>query len=247
MVTKSQVKFIKSLQEKKYRKLEQCFLVEGEKSVLELLSSDFTIRFVVGTVEFFRKYASLLVHVEKFEAKEGELSSWGEFKTNYSALAVAEMKHFEISDFTATGLHVVLDDIQDPGNLGTIIRTADWYGINSIVASKETVDFYNPKVIAASKGSFCRVKVFYTELHSFLQDYYLHIPIYGASLQGENANQVKFEKPSLLLIGNEAHGINDALMRFVSMPVFIPRFGQAESLNAAIATAILLDRIMRFD
>jgi TrmH family RNA methyltransferase len=245
MVTKSQVKFIKSLQEKKYRKLEKCFLVEGEKSVLEVLSSSFTIRFVIGTADFFNKYASMLTHVEKYEAKEAELASLGEFKSNNAALAVVNIQEYDIADFKPGGVNVVLDDIQDPGNLGTIIRTADWYGVESIIASKETVDFYNNKVIAATKGSFSRVKVYYTDLHNFLKDYNGKLPVYGASLQGENAHTVNFEKPSLLIIGNEAHGINKSLMAWVTKPVFIPRFGKAESLNAAIATAILLDGFSR--
>ncbi|MCU0384356.1 MAG: RNA methyltransferase [Cyclobacteriaceae bacterium] len=245
MVTKSQVKFIKSLQEKKYRKLEQCFLVEGEKSVLEVLSSSFVVRFVIGTADFLNKYASLLTLVEKYEAKETALASLGEFKSNNAALAVVEIQEFAIKDFEPSGLHLVLDDIQDPGNLGTIIRTADWYGVASIVASKETVDFYNSKVIAATKGSFSRVKVYYTDLYNFLKDYSGKLPVYGASLHGENAHAVRFEKPSLLIIGNEAHGINKSLMEWVTKPVFIPRFGKAESLNAAIATAILLDGFSR--
>lgn len=245
MITKSQVKFIKSLQEKKYRKLEQCFLVEGEKSVVEVLGSSFIVRFVIGTTEFLVKHALLLTNIEKYEANETELAGLGEYKSNNSAVAVVETQQFNIQDFKPSGVHVVLDDIQDPGNLGTIIRTADWYGVQSIIASTDTVDFYNPKVVAATKGSFSRVKVYYTDLQVFLNKYRGQIPVYGASLQGENAHTIVYEKPSFLIIGNEAHGINKTLMDNVTRPVFIPRFGNAESLNAAIATAILLDSFSR--
>jgi TrmH family RNA methyltransferase len=136
-----------------------------------------------------------------------------------------------------------LDDIRDPGNLGTIIRTADWYGIKHILASEETVDFYNPKVINSTKGSFTRVQVHYTDLNAILAAN--ELPVFGAFLTGENVHQAKFPKAGLLVIGNESNGISPSLSTKITHPVTIPKFGQAESLNAAIATAILLDNIRR--
>jgi TrmH family RNA methyltransferase len=138
---------------------------------------------------------------------------------------------------------LVLDDLRDPGNLGTIIRTADWYGIRNIIASEETADFYNPKTISATMGSFCRVNVFYTGLEGFLSKNKL--PLFGAFMEGSDAHRVDFGTSGLLVIGNESNGISQAIGRFVQQRITIPRVGGAESLNAAIATGILLDNIFR--
>jgi TrmH family RNA methyltransferase len=136
-----------------------------------------------------------------------------------------------------------LDDIRDPGNLGTIIRTADWYGIGKVVASPETADFYNPKVISATMGSFTRTEIYYTELTDFLSK--AKHPVYGAYLEGQNVHEVEFQPAGLILIGSESHGIAPGLRKFVSTEVTIPRFGKAESLNAAIATAVICDNLRR--
>jgi TrmH family RNA methyltransferase len=138
---------------------------------------------------------------------------------------------------------LVLDDIRDPGNLGTIIRTADWFGIHKIIASEETADFYNPKVIHATMGSFCRVLVYYTALPHYLND--TQLPVYGAFLDGVDVHQLKFPNAGLVVIGNEAQGISKEVERSVSHRITIPKKGGAESLNASIATAIILDTIFR--
>ncbi|MFM7487408.1 MAG: RNA methyltransferase, partial [Cytophagales bacterium] len=138
---------------------------------------------------------------------------------------------------------LVLDDIRDPGNLGTIIRTADWYGIKKIIASEETADFYNPKVIHATMGSFCRVQIFYTSLLQYLSD--ASQPVYGAFLDGDNVHDIDFSKSGLLVIGNEAQGISKVVENKVTQRITIPKRGGAESLNASVATAILLDNVFR--
>jgi len=236
MLSKAKIKFIKSLQIKKYRKQEQCFIVEGAKSVRELLDSDFNIVTLLGTARFFAD-TSFNENVEVIEVSEKELEGLGEFRSNDAALAVARIKENTIPKVNADDFALVLDDIRDPGNLGTIIRTADWFGINKIVASEETADFYNPKVISATMGSFTRVVVGYTNLTSYLST--CGMPVFGTYLDGTDIREVDFGKGGLIIIGNEAKGIARELETFVSQKVTIPRFGYAESLNAGIATGIL--------
>jgi RNA methyltransferase, TrmH family len=242
MLSKATIKYIKSLQVKKYRKQEQCFVVEGAKTVNELLVSDFEVVKLVATPSFL---ASLKrkVSAELIEASEKELGSLGEFQSNNAALAVARTKVNKPLHLTPSEFAIVLDDIRDPGNLGTIIRTADWYGIRNIIASEETADFYNSKVISSTMGSFTRVSIYYTDLQSYLQGTINRV--YGAYLDGKNVHETKFDKGGLILIGNESHGISASLERFVTDRITIPRFGQAESLNAAIATAIICDNVAR--
>jgi TrmH family RNA methyltransferase len=243
MLTKSTIKFIKSLQEKKYRKQEQCFIVEGAKSVLEVLVSDFETRMILGTEAFIQDLPTIKDSTELYVVKPDLLSTLGDFKTNDAALAVVKMKNWNTIEIAQDNFTLVLDDIRDPGNLGTIIRTADWYGITQILASEETVDFYNTKVINATKGSFTRVNVHYTDLNEVLEANLL--PVYGAFLDGKDVHQTSFPKAGLLIIGNESNGISKELSQKVTHPVTIPKLGLAESLNAAIATAILLDNIKR--
>jgi RNA methyltransferase, TrmH family len=241
MLTKAKIKFIKSLQVKKYRKQEQCFLVQGAKSVQELLTSDFEILFLAATPEYLETFPN--IKTEVIETSEKELSALSEFQTNESVLAVAKMRPNEPIQLQQGAFALVLDDIRDPGNLGTILRTGDWYGINTVIASAETADFYNPKVISASMGSFIRTNIFYTDLTTELSSYKGRV--FGAYLDGNNVHEEKFEGGGLILIGNEARGIAAELQRFVTDRITIPRYGHAESLNAAIATAIICDNIRR--
>lgn len=244
MISKAKTKFIKSLQVKKYRVEEQCFVVEGAKSVLELLRSDFEVLTVVATQDFIlNRKDKIGKSVEVIEVSEKELSGLGSFQSNETAVAVARTKVNQASKLQPNEYALVLDDIRDPGNLGTIIRIADWYGIRNIVASEQSADFYNAKVISASMGSFCRVNVFYTSLTAYLME--SKATLYGAFLQGNNVHQVKFEPGGLIVIGNEAHGISPSVEHFIHHRISIPRFGEAESLNAAVATAILLDNLRR--
>ncbi len=244
MISKAKVKFIKSLQLKKYRNEEQSFVVEGAKSVAELLRSDFEVQWLAGTAVFLAAHQQLLAkrNIEVAETSASHLSLIGTLQTNDGAVAIASMRsNLPISVNDEYGL--VLDDIRDPGNLGTIIRTADWYGIRKIIASEETTDFYSPKVIQATMGSFCRVHVFYTSLQQYLSKTVL--PVYGAFLEGADVHHFKFSQSGLLVIGNEAQGISKSVEQKVTQKITIPRRGGAESLNASVATAIILDNIFR--
>ena len=269
MFTKNQAKLIKSLREKKNRVELGLFLVEGEKSVSELLNSNFEIVFLLTTTEFFDKYGEKIREKAKtYEiVNQFELEKVGTFETNDSALAVVKQKEnktftIEKNDSSQTclrsqvksqfdlpaqaggaGIVLALDEIKDPGNLGTIIRIADWYGIKNIVASKETVDFYNPKVITATKGSFTRVNIFYTDLKDFLSAQKL--PILGAFLNGENVHETKFSSNGIIVMGNESNGISKNIEKLITKKITIPSYGKAESLNVAIATAIILDNWKR--
>ncbi|HYC85879.1 MAG TPA: RNA methyltransferase [Chryseosolibacter sp.] len=242
MLSKANSKFIKSLQVKKYRKQEQCFTVEGAKSVQELLASDFEVISLFGTERFLRA-SQVGAGVEVVEVTENELAAVGEYKSNNAALAIARMKPNTPVRVMAAEFALVLDDINDPGNLGTIIRTADWFGIRSIVASPDTADFYNPKVIHATMGSFTRVRVFYTPLESYLSA--CTTRIFGAFLDGADVHQADFGKEGFIVIGSEAHGISAPVAALVTDRVTIPRYGYAESLNAGIATAVICDNLRR--
>lgn len=242
MLSKSNAKFIKSLQLKKYRKEAQSFLVEGKKSVIELLKSSFTVTHLLATPQFLKECDQMLPR-NVVETSEQELGKLGMLQSNNSALAVAKMKPNKFLEFNKTEFGLVLADIRDPGNLGTIMRIADWYGLYKIIASAETVDFYNPKVIQASMGSFCRVQLYYTDLNSFLDTY--PYPVFGTFTSGENIYDVTFGRCGLILIGNESSGIPKVLHPHVNCRISIPRHGQAESLNAAVATGIICDNLRR--
>jgi TrmH family RNA methyltransferase len=240
-ISQRQKKLITSLQVKKYRKQEQCFLVEGAKSVAELLASDFEVVMVAGTAEFFDRQP--VRRGEVVAVSEAELEGLGEFQSNNAALAVARMKPNDPLEVTADEFALVLDDVRDPGNLGTIIRTADWFGIDKVIASEETADCYSPKVITATMGSFTRTRVYYTRLEEYLSK--TRARVFGAYLDGTSIHKVNFGKGGLVLIGNESRGISAQLEALVTDKVTIPRYGRAESLNAAIATAIFCDNLRR--
>ncbi len=244
MISKAKSRFIKDLQVKKYRQAEQCFIVQGAKAVNETLLSDYKIHTLVGTKEFLARGAASHSHVKEiFEVSEKELTSIGSVEANSSALAVVQMKVPRKPVLNNNDFALVLDDIRDPGNLGTMMRTAEWYGITNIVASPETTDAYSPKVISATMGSFLRVNVFYTELEPFLKE--VTQPVYGTFLTGENIHSSKFDGGGWIVLGNESNGISSAVEKLVTRRITIPRIGAAESLNASTAAAVVLDNIRR--
>ena len=211
----------------------------------EVLQSDFQVLTLVATQEFLDSNYRLVNGYEgEVVVCSGEqLKSLGEFKTNDSALAVVRMKEMKMPSLKPDSFCLMLDDVRDPGNLGTIIRIADWYGIKNMIASPETADMYNSKVLAASMGSFTRVNMYYTALVEYLNQ--VNMPVIGTFLTGENIHQVKDVHGGLLVIGNEANGISKEVEALVTRRVTIPRIGKAESLNAAVATAIACDNLIR--
>jgi RNA methyltransferase, TrmH family len=245
MITKNQIKYINSLQQKKFRVENQSFLVEGAKSVLELLRSDFETELLFVTDDFFEQHQTLLqaFHIQAIIVNQTDLEKAGSFSSNNAALAVVKTKDNEELLVAENEFGLILDDIRDPGNLGTIIRVADWYGIHKIICSHSTVDFYNPKVITATMGSFTRTNLYYTDLEDFIKKQTINI--YGTLLNGENIHQTKFAESGYIVIGNEANGISPAIEQLITHKITIPRFGQAESLNAGIATAVVLDNLRR--
>lgn len=248
MLTKRQIKYINSLQQKKFRKEHQCFLVQGTKSVLELITfSEVEIELLVVSEEFSIKYQNEIKRAtidEVVIAKPKELERIGTFDSNSMTLAVVKMKKEQAISRKENEFVLVLDDIRDPGNLGTIIRIADWYGVKHIVCTATTADMYNPKVISATMGSFLRVNLVYTDVVAFLKSQKGTF-VAGALLDGEEIYQVTgHEKGGIIVIGNESKGISEEVQELITHKVTIPRIGQAESLNAGIATAIFCDNLI---
>lgn len=244
MISKNQAKFIKSLQLKKYRKQAQCFVVDGEKGVKEAIQSDFELVQIVCTESFAESNQSLFPKgVELITANEKQLSQISSFQTNENVLAVVRQKPNQVPQIGASEFVLVLDDIRDPGNLGSIIRSADWFGVRKIIASPETADFYNPKVINATMGSFTRVRFGYTDLVELFST--TNANVYGTFMKGSDVHSFSFKSPAYIVIGNEGQGISPAVGQFVTARVSIPGVEGAESLNAAVATGIVLDNLSR--
>ncbi len=246
MISKKTVKLIKSLHLKKFRKQNGLFLVEGAKVVLEVLNSSYSIETLFATEDFLQHHFSLI----NLRLKDGQvetvsehiLAETGTLQTNNAALALVKIQE-NVPLFVKNEYALALDDVRDPGNLGTILRIADWYGIRKIICSPETAELYNPKVISASMGSFVRVQVYYTNLPTFFQQ--TSLPVFGAVLEGENIHQLHFPAEGILLLGNESHGIHENLYPLLHQKISIPKFGSAESLNVAIAAAVICDNLRR--
>ena len=245
MLSKRLIKYFKSLQLKKYRHQEGKFIVEGAKGVVEVLQSGFKVEYLLVTADFKTSLSAALIERarEVIEVKETDLQSVGTFLSNNAAIAIVEMLPSKPFAMPVNEHVLALDDVRDPGNLGTIIRIADWYGIKHIVCSLESADFYNPKVINASMGSFTRVNVVYADLEKILSE--TQMPVYGALLEGENIYKSDLSRAGVILMGNESQGIDKALEPLITHSIHIPRRGGAESLNVAIATAVILDNFFR--
>lgn len=231
-LSKNKIKWIRSLRLKKNRDAEGVFVVEGKKMVLEIMDLFPQNIMVVCSTE------PITSEVETFSIEPTILKEISNLKNLPTMIAVVKKPSFEQD---AGNFILALDGIQDPGNLGTIIRTADWFGVTNIVCSKETVDCFNSKVIQSSMGSLFRIPITYCDLSSFLQE--AKLPIYGALLDGKNVYEQTLQSDCILVIGNEGNGITEAVKSTITDPIFIPRIGGAESLNASVATGILLNLI----
>jgi TrmH family RNA methyltransferase len=238
MLSKNELKYIQSLCQKKQRAQEGLFLAEGPKLARELLNSDYQVEKLYATEEWL---AENKVDVEATVVTEIELGKMSTLQTPNEVLLMCRQKTDLGEPVFKNKVSIVLDGLQDPGNLGTIIRIADWFGISQIIASEDTVEFYNPKVIQSTMGSFIRVKCWYRNLTEILSS--INMPIYGALLKGQSINQISPLKEGILIIGNESKGIRETTLPFITKAVTIPRIGQAESLNAAVATGILLSHL----
>lgn len=219
--------------------------MEGAKSVKELLASDWPMAGLAATEAFLQEcqtFLGLRPKLEVFPATEAQLVQAGTFASNKAGIAWAPIPKRPTELPTAPWL-LALDDIRDPGNLGTLLRIADWYGFQQIICSPTTAELYNPKVLHASMGSFTRVTVWYQDLANFLPK--LQRPVHGAYLDGDNVHELSFSEQGVLLMGNEANGISPALASLVTQKVHIPQFGGAESLNVAAATAVICDNLRR--
>ncbi|PCJ97349.1 MAG: RNA methyltransferase [Flavobacteriaceae bacterium] len=239
MVVKSQIKFIRSLQQKKYRNQHGMFVVEGVKVVKELLASQITVHIIYSSdVEFVaeNKTSTTLV-------SETDLLKISSLRTPNKVVGVFQIPvPIKINPINWI---VALDDVRDPGNLGTIIRLCDWFGISNLLCSPNTVDCYNPKVLQATMGSISRVNIVYADLQKYLNE--AQVPVYGAFMDGEVAYKEGFPGAGILVMGNEANGISQEIEALVTKKICIPQFGAktAESLNVSTATAILLNEIKR--
>lgn len=240
MLSKNQIKLITSLQQKKYRKQEQLFFAEGVKVVQELLHSNFELQELFTTKQDF-----LSVSKDKLHAiSEAELKKISALATPNSCLAVFKIP--KAKEMKESGLILALDDVRDPGNLGTIIRLCDWFGIETLFCSEETVDIYNPKVVQATMGSISRVNVVYGDLENFLVK--TKLTVFGTFMDGKNIYQESLPNDGVIVMGNEANGISEAVEKLVTVRIAIPRFGDlqiTESLNVATATAIILSEFKR--
>lgn len=238
MLSKSQIKLITSLKQKKYRQQNGFFVVEGVKTIKELLQSNLELQKLYATESF------------NIDAKDEVIISDSDLKrisfltTPNKALAIFKIP--EPKPIDNSGLIVALDAIRDPGNLGTIIRLCDWFGVKELICSKETVDCFNPKVIQATMGSITRVNVSYIDLVSFIEE--SDIPVFGAFMEGKNVYNRTLPKKGILVMGNEANGVSKEVEAVITEKISIPRFGDlqaTESLNVATATAILLSEFKR--
>ena len=236
MITQNQIKLIKSLTFKKNRDKHQLFIVEGRKNVAELIDSDYEIHSLFATKNWINDHSNICA----IKVTRSELERISNQKNPDTVLALVKIKYSPI--FSDSGVILVLDNVSDPGNMGTIIRMCDWFGVSSIICSSNTVDSYNPKVVQSAMGSIFRVSIFYTDLLEYLKD--VKFPVYGAFMNGENIQNVKFPKDFYLVMGNEANGIREDVAKLINRSVKIKKLGEkTESLNVAIATSILLYEI----
>ena len=242
MVSRKEIKLIKSLNSKKNRLKEFLFIVEGEKMVDELLRSNYKVKKIYGTKVWYENNFSKLDLIDFQKISNDELCRISNLKTPNNVLALVEIFSNELNYSSLIGNTLILDSINDPGNLGTIIRSCDWFNFRNVICSKNTVDVFNNKTIQSTMGSIFRVNIHYCELTEFFVSINNKPQTYAATLDGKNLKNVKKnKKDNFIIIGSESHGISEELMKFVDEKVKIENVSAGgESLNAAIATSIIL-------
>jgi len=239
-ITKADIKYIKQLQQKKYRKQYGVFVVEGWKSIQDFIKAGYLPQKIYATKQ---PDDFVTDSVESVTGKQ--LKQISSLQHPKDALAVFKIQAFDT--LPSSGLILALDDLQDPGNLGTIIRTADWFGVRQIVCSENTVDCYNPKVVQATMGALANVSIIYTDLEAYLKQ--INLPVYGTFLDGENIYKSTLPQEAVMVIGNEGNGIKPEIAGLTTHKLHIPKAPDAiaESLNAAIATAVVLNEFKRIN
>lgn len=249
MLSKNKIKLINLLRKKKYRQKYQLFVAEGEKIVNELINSSFDIEFLVVKQNEILNFG-IPDEINTYKVDENLFNSLSNLQAPQAVFAVVQIPEYE-SDFKwlMNNLTLYLDNIQDPGNLGTIIRISNWFGINRVICSENTVDVYNPKVIQATMGAFLRVKIYYKNLQTFERRKLLDLPIYGAYLDGEDIYQKQLTNSGIIVLGNEANGISNNLDSLISDKIKIPPFPDnnkdTESLNVAVSAGIICAEFRR--
>jgi TrmH family RNA methyltransferase len=246
LITKSDVKYIQSLAHKKFREEEGVFVIEGTKMVGELIQE-----FPDKIVHLYatQQWVDEVVREKILDSKisvidEMTLGKISQLKSPNQVVAVVKIPTHQSKDNSTSKLTLVLDQIQDPGNLGTIIRTCDWFGVQNIVCSLDTVDAYNPKTVQSAKGSLLRMNIQYADLITYLSSK-KGVAIYAAALNGNSIYEIEVKEPSIIIVGNEASGISKEVMVLANQTITIPKIGKAESLNAGIATAIILSHFTK--
>lgn len=248
MLSKAKIKYIRSLELKKYRKAGNVFLAEGPKLVEDLLGH-FTCKLIAASPEWFATHPSVQAD-ECIKTDATELAKASLLKSPQEVLAVFEQPSDPLDyHYPQQSLCLALDDIQDPGNLGTIIRLADWFGIEHIYCSLSTVDVYNPKAVQATMGALARVKLHYTSLTDCIEALNAHTPVYGTFLKGDNLYTQKLSSNGLIVMGNEGNGISPDVEKLINRRLYIPNYpmerSTSESLNVAMATAIVCAEFRR--
>lgn len=245
-VTNSLVKWVYSLSQKKNRDREKCFVVEGSKCVLDTIGA-FAVRYLFATKEWVASYGNGLP-AKPLVVSLPQLSRMSALKTASNVIAVCEMPEMKDTAGLDDGLSLVLDGVQDPGNMGTILRVADWFGIRTVVCSEDTVDVYNPKVVQATMGALARVSVIYADLCALFRAY-AGMPVFGTFLDGENIYRAQLGDKGFIVMGNEGNGISSELEKYMTRKLRIPSYPvgaqTSESLNVGMATAIVVGEFRR--
>ncbi len=246
-ISKSEIKLINALSKSHGRKKHHAFLVEGVKMVDELLISDLKVDLIASTSCWLETHPEFSNQDNFRLLTNRELQKLSNFSSSNQVIAIAGTPNTKKLNIRKDDLILILDSIQDPGNMGTIIRTADWFGIDQIICSKETVDAYSSKVVQASMGSLFRSNIYYTNIAELLKKYHKSHTIYGSLLSGENIYKLDLKKNSFIIIGNESKGISYELQKFINSAIYIPQHqnSKAESLNAAVACSIILSEFSK--
>jgi len=245
MLSKLQIRTITSLQHKKFRKENGLFIVEGAKSLTEFIHSDYVVQHIFHTPPAVAKLGKIPQNIKSDEISEQDLKRISALKNPQGVLGLVQIP--EYPPLTPVelqhGFHLVLDSIQDPGNLGTIIRTAEWFGFSRIICSADSVDAYNPKVVQASMGSLARMQIQYTDIETLIVN--APVPVFGAVLDGSPLYETDFGTEGLIVLGNEGNGIREAVLSRIQHRVTIPKVGRAESLNVAVSAALFCAELAR--